>query len=32
MTSQAGKQVIVIHVLPNISKNKGKPTMLCYIN
>ena len=27
MTSQAGKQVVVIRVLPNIEKNKGKPTM-----
>ena len=24
MTSQPGKQIIAIHILPNISKNKGK--------
>ena len=27
MTSQTGKQTIVIHILPNISRSKGKQTM-----
>ena len=27
MTSQPGQQTIVIHILPNISRNKGKQTM-----
>ena len=27
MTSQPGQQTIVIHVLPNISRNKGNQTM-----
>ena len=27
VTSQAGKQAIAIHVLPNISRSKGKQTM-----
>ena len=27
MTSQPGLQTIAIHILPNISQNKGKQTM-----
>ena len=27
MTSQHGKQTIAIHILPNISRSKGNPTM-----
>ena len=27
MTSQAGKQAIAIHVLPNVSRSKGNQTM-----
>ena len=27
MTSQPGLQTIAIHILPNISQSKGKPTM-----
>ena len=27
MTSQPGKQTIATHILPNISRNKGNPTM-----
>ena len=27
MTPQTGKQIITIHILPNISKSKGKQTM-----
>ena len=27
MTSQAGKQTIAIHILTNISRNKGNQTM-----
>ena len=27
MTSQTGKQVITIHILPNISGNKGNHTL-----
>ena len=27
MTSQPGKQTIAIHILPNISRNKGSQTM-----
>ena len=27
MTSQPGKQTIVIHILPNISRSKGYQTM-----
>ena len=27
MTSQPGKQIIVIHILPNISRRKGNQTM-----
>ena len=27
MTSQTGKSVITIHILPNISRNKGNWTM-----
>ena len=27
MTSQAGKQTIAIHILPNISRSKGNQTM-----
>ena len=27
MTSQAGEQTIVIHILPNISRNKGNRTI-----
>ena len=26
MTSQSGKQIITIHILPNISRNKGNQT------
>ena len=28
MTSQPGKQIIAIHILPNISKNKGKTQVM----
>ena len=27
MTSQSGKQAIAIHILPNISRNKGNQKM-----
>ena len=27
MTSQTGQQIIKIHILPNISRNKGNQTM-----
>ena len=27
MTSKIGKQIIAIHILPNISKSKGNQTM-----
>ena len=27
MTSQAGKQIVVIHILPNISRSKGNQKM-----
>ena len=27
MTSQIGQQIITIHILPNISRNKGTQTM-----
>ena len=27
MTSKSGKQIIVIHILPNISRRKGNQTM-----
>ena len=27
MTSQPGKQTVAIHVLPNVSQNKGNQTM-----
>ena len=27
MTSQPGKQTIATHILPNISRSKGNPTM-----
>ena len=27
MTSQTGQQTITIHILPNISRNKGNQTM-----
>ena len=27
MTSQTGKQIITIHILPNISRSKGNQTM-----
>ena len=27
MTSQTGKQIITIHILPNISRKKGNQTM-----
>ena len=27
MTSQSGKQIIVIHILPNISRSKDNQTM-----
>ena len=27
MTSQTGKQIIVIHLLPNISRSKGNQAM-----
>ena len=27
MTSQHGKQTTAIHILPNISRSKGNPTM-----
>ena len=27
MTSQPGKQIISIHILPNISRSKGNPAM-----
>ena len=27
MTSQIGQQIITIHILPNISRNKGNQTM-----
>ena len=27
MTSQSGKQTIAIHILPNISRNKGSQTL-----
>ena len=27
MTSQTGKLIIAIHILPNISRNKGNQTM-----
>ena len=27
MTSQPGKQIIAIHILPNISRSKGNQTM-----
>ena len=29
MTSQPWKQTIVIHILPNISRNKGNQTVKC---
>ena len=29
MTSQTGKQINTIHVLPNISRGKGNQTMKC---
>ena len=27
MAKQAGQQLIIIHILPNISRNKGNQTM-----
>ena len=29
MTSQNGKQILTIHVLPNISRSKANQTMAC---
>ena len=29
MTSQPGSQIILIHILPNISRRKGNQTMKC---
>ena len=29
MTSQNGKQILTIHVLPNISRSKANQTMTC---
>ena len=29
MTSQTGKQIISVHILPNISRSKGNQTMKC---
>ena len=27
MTSQTGYQIVLIHILPNVSRNKGKQTI-----
>ena len=29
MTSQAGHQIIIIHILPNITRSKGNQAMKC---
>ena len=32
MTSQNGKQILTIHVLPNISRSKANQTMTCGVS